>query len=66
MTRFGIDALTAIRIAREGLALPTQHKLVAPNRNNDWASVIAAWACSHWQNATISGRSAARGPTMSQ
>ena len=32
MTRFGIDALTAIRIAREGLAVPAQHKLVAPNR----------------------------------
>ena len=32
MTRFGIDALTAIRIAREGLAVPESHKLVAPNR----------------------------------
>ena len=32
MTRFGIDALTAISIAREGLAVPAQHKLVAPNR----------------------------------
>jgi predicted nucleic acid-binding protein len=32
MTRFGIDALTAIRIAGEGLAVPAQHKLVAPNR----------------------------------
>jgi predicted nucleic acid-binding protein len=33
MTRFGIDALTAIRIAGEGLAVPAQHKLVAPNRS---------------------------------
>ena len=32
MTRFGIDALTAIRIAREGVTVPSQHKLVAPNR----------------------------------
>jgi len=32
MTRFGIDALTAIRIARESLAVPESHKLVAPNR----------------------------------
>lgn len=32
MTRFGIDALTAIRIARESVAVPESHKLVAPNR----------------------------------
>jgi predicted nucleic acid-binding protein len=32
MTRFGIDALTAIRIARESVTVPGQHKLVAPNR----------------------------------
>lgn len=31
MTRFGIDALTAVRLAREGLTVPDEHKLVAPN-----------------------------------
>jgi predicted nucleic acid-binding protein len=30
MTRFGIDALTAIRLAREGITLPEEHSLVAP------------------------------------
>jgi predicted nucleic acid-binding protein len=30
MTRFGIDALTAIRLAREGIVLPKVHSLVAP------------------------------------
>ncbi len=31
MTRFGIDALTAVRLARESLTVPQEHKLVAPN-----------------------------------
>lgn len=31
MTRFGIDALTAVRVAREGITVPDEHKLVAPN-----------------------------------
>lgn len=31
MTRFGIDALTAVRLAREGLSAHEDHKLVAPN-----------------------------------
>jgi predicted nucleic acid-binding protein len=30
MTRFGIDALTAIRLAREGAVIPEEHSLVAP------------------------------------
>lgn len=31
MTRFGIDALTAIRLVREGIVVPATNKLVAPN-----------------------------------
>lgn len=31
MTRFGIDALTAVRLARERITAPEQHQLVAPN-----------------------------------
>ena len=31
MTRFAIDALTAIRLAREGITLADEHQLVAPN-----------------------------------
>lgn len=31
MTRFAIDALTAIRLAREAVAIPDGHQLVAPN-----------------------------------
>ena len=31
MTRFAIDALTAIRLAREGITLADVHQLVAPN-----------------------------------
>ncbi len=31
MTRFAIDALTAIRLAREGITLAEDHQLVAPN-----------------------------------
>jgi predicted nucleic acid-binding protein len=30
MTRFAIDAPTAIRLVREGIALPGEHQLVAP------------------------------------
>ncbi|WP_394771634.1 type II toxin-antitoxin system VapC family toxin [Lacisediminihabitans sp.] len=30
MTRYAIDALTAIRLARERIAVPTEHRLVAP------------------------------------
>lgn len=30
MTRFAIDALTAVRLAREGIAVPSGHHLVAP------------------------------------
>ncbi|MCU1441581.1 MAG: hypothetical protein JWP85_2578 [Rhodoglobus sp.] len=30
MTRFAIDALTAIRLVREGVTLPDAHQLVAP------------------------------------
>ena len=30
MTRFAIDAPTAVRLAREGLTVPASHKLVAP------------------------------------
>lgn len=30
MTRFGIDALTAIRIVREGVAVASTHQLVGP------------------------------------
>ncbi|HEU4849965.1 MAG TPA: type II toxin-antitoxin system VapC family toxin [Terrimesophilobacter sp.] len=31
MTRFGIDALTAVRLVREGIVVPGDHQLVAPN-----------------------------------
>jgi predicted nucleic acid-binding protein len=31
MTRFGIDALTAVRLVREGAVVPEHHQLVAPN-----------------------------------
>ena len=31
MTRFAIDALAAIRLAREGIAVPAAHRLVAPS-----------------------------------
>ncbi|MCW2749605.1 MAG: hypothetical protein JWR83_715 [Aeromicrobium sp.] len=31
MTRYAIDALTAIRLVREGLVVPDGHQLVAPN-----------------------------------
>ena len=31
MTRFAIDALTAIRLAREEVTVPSSHQLVAPN-----------------------------------
>jgi predicted nucleic acid-binding protein len=31
MTRFAIDALTAIRLARERILVPDEHQLVAPN-----------------------------------
>jgi predicted nucleic acid-binding protein len=30
MTRYGIDALAAVRLVREGLTVPDQHQLVAP------------------------------------
>lgn len=30
MTRYAIDALTAIRLARERIAVPAEHRLVAP------------------------------------
>ena len=32
MTRFGIDAPVALRLAREGLTVSDGHRLVAPNR----------------------------------
>jgi len=31
MTRFAIDALTAIRLAREGITVSAEHQLVAPS-----------------------------------
>jgi predicted nucleic acid-binding protein len=31
MTRYAIDALAAIRLAREGIVVPEGHQLVAPN-----------------------------------
>lgn len=31
MTRYGIDAEVAVRLAREGIALPSAHQLVGPN-----------------------------------
>lgn len=31
MMRFGIDALTAVRLVREGIVVPDEPKLVAPN-----------------------------------
>jgi predicted nucleic acid-binding protein len=31
MTRFGIDALTAVRLVREGIIVPDRHQLVAPH-----------------------------------
>jgi predicted nucleic acid-binding protein len=31
MTRFGIDAPAAVRLARERLVVPAKHQLVAPN-----------------------------------
>ena len=31
MTRYAIDARTALRIIREGIAVPAAHRLVAPN-----------------------------------
>ena len=30
MTRYAIDALTAIRLVREGITVPDEHQLVAP------------------------------------
>lgn len=30
MTRFAIDALAAVRLAREGIVVPDEHQLVAP------------------------------------
>ncbi|MDQ1545132.1 MAG: hypothetical protein QOH69_36 [Actinomycetota bacterium] len=30
MTRYAIDAITAIRLVREGLTVPDEHQLVAP------------------------------------
>ena len=30
MTRYGIDALTAVRLVREGIVVSTDHQLVAP------------------------------------
>ena len=31
MTRYGIDALTAVRLVREGVVVSDEHSLVAPN-----------------------------------
>lgn len=31
MTRYAIDAPTAIRLARDGITVPAEHQLVAPN-----------------------------------
>lgn len=31
MTRYGIDALTAVRLVREGVVVSGEHQLVAPN-----------------------------------
>jgi predicted nucleic acid-binding protein len=31
MTRYAIDALTAVRLVRKGLTVPDRHQLVAPN-----------------------------------
>jgi predicted nucleic acid-binding protein len=31
MTRYAIDALTAVRLVREGITVPDSHQLVAPN-----------------------------------
>lgn len=31
MTRYGIDALTAVRLVREGTTVPDRHHLVGPN-----------------------------------
>lgn len=31
MTRFAIDARVAVRLVRDGIAVPDQHQLVAPN-----------------------------------
>jgi predicted nucleic acid-binding protein len=31
MTRYGIDALTAVRLVREGIVVSDKHQLVAPN-----------------------------------
>jgi predicted nucleic acid-binding protein len=32
MTRYGIDVLTALRLVDEGISVPDEHQLVAPNR----------------------------------
>lgn len=40
MTRFAIDARTAIRLVREGITVPGAHQLVAPN-------VLRSQALSH-------------------
>ncbi len=31
MLRYGIDAVTAVRLVREGIVVPDEHRLVAPN-----------------------------------
>ncbi len=41
MTRYAIDVVTAIRMVREGVAVPREHQLVAPNRlRSDALSIL--------------------------
>lgn len=48
MTRYAIDALTAVRMVREGITVPESHQLVAPN-------VLRSQALSHIYRATRQG-----------
>lgn len=48
MTRYAIDALTAVRLVREGITVPDSHQLVAPN-------VLRSQALSQVYRATRQG-----------
>src|SRR5690606_40631747 len=48
MTRYAIDALTAVRLVREGITVPDNHQLIAPN-------VLRSQALSQIYRATREG-----------
>jgi predicted nucleic acid-binding protein len=49
MTRFGIDALTALRLVSEGITISDEHRLVAPN-------LLRSQALSHVYREVREGR----------